>query len=196
MKTTFRYNKSFKIIYKGCIFHSLLELKYALSIEDNYRFLREHIHIWYDPRTCQPTTYIRENTRKYVPDFLVRNKRTNKAYLVEIKPRAFTDYYQLRTRQRVAENYIKANGFDWEFKVVYDDEVRLNHEQWKAFKELCELKSQAAFKIKLQQQDRLYNRQSPSYSKSIPRGDRNELCAKSWARFVIYGKPDAIDTHL
>lgn len=43
------------------------------------------------------------------PDFLIRNLKDNKSYLIEIKPTRFDDYEQLNIRKKVVEHFIK-NG--------------------------------------------------------------------------------------
>ena len=103
----FAYRKAHKIVNWGCAFDSLTELKFAISIMEEYEFLRERVTIYYHPGTKKPTDYIREFTRHYTPDFLVRNKETGEALLVEIKPRAFEHDPQLPLRKVVAENYHK-----------------------------------------------------------------------------------------
>jgi len=60
-----------------------------------------------------PTNYIRESTRKYTPDFLIRNKWNNKAFLIELKPGGFRNEVQIKVRKQVAENYIKSKNTDW-----------------------------------------------------------------------------------
>ena len=107
---TFNYSGSHKIIYWAVEFDSLLELKYALSIQGEYEFLRSHIPVYYDPVTKRPTNYIRSNIRRYTPDFLIRHKETKQAFWIEIKPRAFTDHAQLDLRKEVAERYIQWKG--------------------------------------------------------------------------------------
>ena len=89
MQTKFQYGHAKKIINWGNVFDSLLELKYAISIEKEYEFLRAHIPVYYDPRTRRPTDYIRDNIRRYTPDFLIRHKISNEAFWVEIN---FADF--------------------------------------------------------------------------------------------------------
>ena len=125
----FTYKRSLKVIVWGATFDSVLELKYALAIRDEYEFLRAHIPIYYDPRTNLPTNYIRENIRRYTPDFLIRHKITREAFLIELKPRAFEENEQLVLRKKIAENYIRWKSYDWSYKVVYDDEITLKPEQ-------------------------------------------------------------------
>lgn len=94
-KQKFKYGKSHKIINWGCSFDSLTELKFAISIQDEYEFLRERITIYYHHGTLEPTQELREGIRHYTPDFLIRNKQTGEAFLVEIKPRAAANDPQL-----------------------------------------------------------------------------------------------------
>jgi hypothetical protein len=122
----FIYQRSRKIINWGYAFDSLLELKFAISIQKEYEYLRSHIPIYYDPKTKLPTSYIRANIRRYTPDFLIRHKITKEAFLVEIKPRAFQDNEQLLIRREVAENYIRLKQYDRKFKVVFDDQIKLS----------------------------------------------------------------------
>lgn len=143
----FFYNRSYRIIYWGCCFDSLLELKYAISIAADYEFLHARIPVWYDLKTKKPTSYIREGTRRYTPDFLIRHKQTGEAFWVEIKPGNFNDHAQLNLRKHVAENYIAWKKYDWKFKVVFGNEIQLSKEQYALYQELCQLKSKSAFKV-------------------------------------------------
>lgn len=123
---TFTYKNATRIIQWGCDFDSLLELKFAISIRNDYEFLRSHIPVYYDPATKKPTNYIRENIRRYTPDFLIRHKKTGEAFLIEIKPRAFEGQDQLLLRKEVAENYIRWKNYDWKFRIIFSDEINLS----------------------------------------------------------------------
>jgi hypothetical protein len=158
---TFNYGKSYKIIFWGCQFDSLLELKYAISIMKDYEFLRSRVVVYYDPKTKMPSNYIREGIKRYTPDFLIRHKTTGEALWVEVKPRAFTNTAELSLRREVAENYIKWKRFDWKYKVVYDDEIKLDAEQWKLYKECCGLKSKSAYKIHFGRMNNRFDRSAP-----------------------------------
>ncbi len=136
---TFKYGKSFKIINWGCQFDSLLELKYAISIQDEYEFLRSRVTIYYHHGNFRPTDYIREGVRHYTPDFLIRHKKTAESFLVEIKPRAAQNDAQLIIRKEVAENYIRWKHYDWKFKVVFDDQIVLTGEEFAVFRDCCKL---------------------------------------------------------
>lgn len=153
MKTQqqFTYTKSTKIANWGCRFDSLTELKYAISIIEEYEFMRERVVIYYDRSTLEPTEYLRGNHSYYIPDFLIRNKTTCEAFLVEIKPRGFAGHKQLDLRKEVAEHYIKWKGYDWKYIVIYDDEIILSEDQLRDFKECCHLKSKSAFNMWFEQ---------------------------------------------
>mgnify|MGYP002377599306 CR=1 FL=1 len=169
VRKKFKYGRSFKIINWGVQFDSLLELKYAISIQDEYAFLRSRIAIYYHHGAGQPTSYIREGVRRYTPDYLIRHKQTGEAFLVEIKPRAAENDPQLALRREVAEKYIHWRRFDWKFKIVFDDEIVLNRTGLSVFQDCCKLKSNSAFKIWLAQQDKRYNRYAPTYFAKPPR---------------------------
>lgn len=50
-----------KIQYKGCLYHSLLELKFIILIEDKCSWIREPIAVHYNPDTLKVTNYLNEN---------------------------------------------------------------------------------------------------------------------------------------
>ena len=176
---TFTYRKSCPIIYWGCSFDSLLELKYALSVQHEYEFLRSRISVYYDPKTKVPTRYIRGNIRRYTPDFLIRHKESGKAFWVEIKPQGFNDEAILMERRTIAENYIRENGYDWEYKVVFSDEIRLTPEQVTQFNECCTRIRQSARKLKMEKLNRQYDRSAaPLFTRVIP---------PSQVQYIMYG---------
>jgi len=161
MKTC-NYNRpSISIINWGCEFDSMLELKYAISIKKDYEYLRSHIPIYYDPRTKFPTNYIRDNIRRYTPDFLIRHKISKEAFLVEIKPRAFETNDQLLLRREVAENYIRWKRYDWKFKVVFDDEIKLSQDEYAHFLQCRKL-------IPLSERKRLFKEFNDKFDSSKP----------------------------
>lgn len=164
----FKYGVSHKIIFWGCVFDSLLELKYALSIQHEYEFIRSHIPIYYDPRTKRPTNYIRDNIRRYTPDFLIRHKTTGEAFLIEIKPRAFAGDQQLLLRQEVAENYILWKNYDWKYKVVFDDEIILTQSEIEQFNECRKLICKSARKLEFEKYNRQFDRSMPSFYTKVP----------------------------
>lgn len=181
-RTGFRYKKCYKIIHWGCCFDSLLELKFAFSIREDYEFIRSRLHIYYEQATLKPTNYLRTGVKHYTPDFLIRHKKTNEAWLVEIKPRAFNDQAQLKLRKQVAENYIQWKNYDWKYKVVFSDEIVLDEHSLQIFEDCCRLKSRSAFKIWLEQENKRFDRSAPSFF-------RQQLSNRQ-AAFVMFGKDD------
>lgn len=180
----FKYGKSCKMIYWGCAFDSMLELKYALSIQHEYEFLRSHIPVYYDPATKRPTNYIRANIRRYTPDFLIRHKETKRAFWVEIKPRAFSDHEQLTLRREVAQRYIRWKGYDWQYKVVCDDEITLTLDQLVQFNECCALIAKSARKIWFEKYNKRFDRSAPAFFSTVPRnGD---------VGFVMFGQRSSL----
>ena len=165
---TFEYKKSYKIIHWGSTFDSILELKYAISIQKDFEFLRSLIPIYYDPRTRKPTNYIRDNIRRYTPDFLVRHKVTSEAFWVEIKPRAYEGHEQLKMRKEVAENYIRWKGYDWKFKVVFDDEIQLTKDGWIQFNYSRKLIRETSRLLVFQDMNDRYDIAKPNFFTKAP----------------------------
>jgi hypothetical protein len=130
------YRASTRISRWGISYDSLLELKYACLVSLDYEFLRNPVSIYYDPKNLLPVRRIIRNTLRYTPDFLIRHKLTQEAFLVEIKPRCFQFHPQISRRKAVAENYIRFKDFDWKFKTVFDDEIVLDHENHKLYLQL------------------------------------------------------------
>lgn len=176
----FKYGRSYKIINWGCCFDSLLELKYAVSIMEEYEFLRARVSIYYHPGTRMPTDYIKEFHRRYTPDFLIRHKETGEAYLVEIKPRAFEHEHQLSQRKEVAENYIRWKNYDWKYKIIFDDEIILTSGQLEEFEQCCKLKSRSARKLWFMEYNRKFDRSAPSFISNVP--------PDSSIEFVMFGR--------
>ncbi len=132
--SSFKYKKSYWIAYRGCCLHSLLELKFVLSIEEEYRFLRTPVPIWYHPTTYMTTDYHREGIKTYTPDFLIRHKQTGQAYLIELKPTGYNLQPAISIYNSVATHYISRQGYDWAYKIVFDQDIRLTDAQWVKFR--------------------------------------------------------------
>jgi hypothetical protein len=178
----FLYGKSCKMIHWGCSFDSMLELKFAISIQDDYEFLRSRVVIYYHHGTKQPTSYIREGIRRYTPDFLIRHRTTGEAFLIEIKPREAERDPQLVTRKKVAENYIKWKGYDWQFKTIFSDEIFLDETGWDLYHQCRKLKSKADFLYWLTVQEARYKISAPTYFGKAP--------SEKTVRFVMFGSID------
>lgn len=143
-RNVFPYRNARKVSGWGCRFDSLTELKYAVSIMEDYHFLRSPVSIYYHPGTKLTIDHVRRCHLRYTPDFLIRHKQTYEAFLVEIKPRAFEHHPQLDWRKAVAENYIAKKGLDWKFRIVFDDQIILTEDQLESFEACAALTSAAA----------------------------------------------------
>jgi hypothetical protein len=179
----FTYDRSFRIINWGYSFDSLTELKYAVSIMEDYEFLREPVSIYYHPATKITVEHVQHFHRRYTPDFLIRHRQTLEAFLVEVKPRSFQFHPQLRLRQRVAENFISRENLDWKFKIVYDDEIILTSDQLEQFEQCLELNSRSAWKTWFDEYSRRLSRINPCCSINSSENKR--------IQFLMFGNIDA-----
>lgn len=188
MSTTFQYLPAKPISYRGCLLHSTLELKYVLSIEDDYEFLREYVTIYYDPKTNQPTNYIREGILKYTPDFVIRHRTSGEAFLVEVKPGGFDDSAYLKNHRLIAENYIRQRGYDWQFKVVYQDDIVLSMQQWQYFYQIIKGRKVLNHKLDMLKLENRFNNHEPKYFYRIPVTPN----PKEKVHFVCRGTPTEV----
>jgi len=183
----FKYKRAFRIPYRGCLFDSLLELKYAMSIEDNYRFLREPVIIGYDPRSLSVTNYFRESTRLYTPDFVIRDKHDHAAWMIEIKPKSFLSAGTKNRLDIVAQNFIQSHNLDWKFKVVCEDDISLSREKLDRFSVF--VKNRNSFKdiLDLQTRVRRHTEEKQSFFGSTPMFPEDSLSKKEYAAYVMHG---------
>ena len=180
----FKYSKSFRIPYRGCYFDSLLELKYALSIEQQCRFLREPAMIGYDPKTLSATNYFKEDTKIYRPDFLIRLKTGGHSTLVEIKPDGFEHSRQLWVYHTVANNYIAQNKLPWTYKIIFEKDIELDGLQQQKYRLFARKRKTFESLFALQQLDRKYNEQPVKYFSNVPLFPEDSMDRKTYARFV------------
>jgi hypothetical protein len=178
-KNKFIYGRSFKVIHWGCRFDSLTELRFAISIQEDYEFIGARVTIYYDRKTGIPTNYVTGRCSSYTPDFLIRHRQTGEAFLVEIKPRAAEKDSQLILRKQVAENYIKWKGYDWKYRVVFSDEIILSETELAVFEDCCKLKSRSALNLWLLEQPQRYDKSAPSFFARIPR--------ETDIRYIMFG---------
>lgn len=123
--SNFTYDKqAISGAYNGIWFDSLLELRYILSIENTHFWMRDGLSIYYNLDDVPEG--IKGGLKSYTPDFLIRDKRNGKAKLVEIKPSGYDDRWELIRRRKIAENFIQFMGLDWEFEVIFSDQVVLS----------------------------------------------------------------------
>ncbi|MBS1918271.1 MAG: TnsA endonuclease N-terminal domain-containing protein [Bacteroidetes bacterium] len=183
----FAYKPSYKISYRGCCFHSLLELKYALAVEDDYRFLREPVQIAYDPKTLRSTNYLREGIKTYIPDFLVRSKSGGSALLVEIKPQDFCNELLLGQKKVIAENYIQANHLDWEYRLIKGDEIILNQIQKQKYQVYYDHRHSFHSIFDFQKLDRKLNEEPRNFFSTVPFFPEDQLSKREYNLFVRRG---------
>ena len=96
-----------KRYYNGLEFESTIELKFALSIEDECAYLLHPKKIF--------DSYYRENgkiveindtTKSYTPDFLIRSTTRNIGAIIETKPNSYKNAAQFEFRNKVIKSYL------------------------------------------------------------------------------------------
>lgn len=126
----FKYNNTnIPVMYKGNRLDSLAELKYIISVEDSHVWLRSDLTIHYKSHESENDI----SWNQYTPDFLVRNIKTNKAKLIEVKPDKYDDYWHLKHCKKVCTDHIQYFGYDWEFSTIYQSDIHLTTEQQERF---------------------------------------------------------------
>ncbi len=175
MADKFVYSTSQKLNTWGCSLDSLTELRFIVSIADEFHFLRAPIPVYYHPGKNIPGVPIKKFYRRYTPDFLIRNHRTNKAFWIEIKPRAFQHHPQLTICTEVARNYIKWKKLDWEYRVVFDDEIILSADQLLLYTDFSRLTSETSRKQWLTEYLQSLHKNQPKQSST------------RMAEYVMYG---------
>jgi len=178
-QSSFDYQNVQRIVRWGYHFDSLTELRFAVSMMEEYALLRNWVSIYYHPGTLQPTSYIRRCHRRYTPDFLIRHKETGNAFLVEIKPRAFEHHPQLLLRKVVAENFIRFKNYDWTYRVVFDDEIILTAEQLEAIDDCRKLRSKSLRDLWLEEYTSRLELTTSHFFKSAPNNKQVD--------FVMFG---------
>lgn len=178
---------SIQIQYKGCFYHSLLELKFVLLIEDRCSWIREPIAIHYNPDTLEIANYINENTKKHIPDFLVRKWIDNSAFLIEIKPKFFLESEQMRIRKTVINNYLKNKDLDWKYKVITEDDIKLDERKNELFKKIVRENKNFKCKLALIKRDKKVNNVALQYFNNIPHLNSEMITKDDYKRYVKYG---------
>lgn len=125
-------NKNVPVNYQGNALDSLLELKYILSVEESHIWLRSDLVLHYK----LTADYLDTPWNQYTPDFLVRNVKTNKARLIEVKPDGYDDAQKLRQYREICANHIKYFQYDWEYEVIYESSIHLSPDQERKFQEI------------------------------------------------------------
>ncbi len=180
---------SVNLEYRGCFFHSLLELKFVLLIEDKCCWIREPFAIFYNPETLEVTNYITEKTEKYIPDFLVRKWSDNSAHLIEIKPKSFLLSKKMTIRKTVVENYLRIRNVDWKYKIITEDDIILSNQKFKTYLKIIKDNKNFKSKIRFINRDKKYNNIAQKYFQSIPYINSKEISVDDYRRYVKYGIP-------
>lgn len=110
----FPSNKNRKMIY----WESLLERDYVRTLE----FDKEVVMFDSQPLEIEYLHYGKK--RSYFPDFLV-TMRTEKVYLVEVKPEDKVEDEENKLKAEVGKMYSEEQ--DWEYKVVTEKDIRKGH---------------------------------------------------------------------
>lgn len=167
-----KYERSCRISTWGYTFDSLTELKFAVSVMEDYEFMREPVSVYYHPGTKMPVKQIRHFHRRYTPDYLIRHRQTHEAFLIEIKPRCLEFHPQLLQRKLVAENFISQENLDWKYKIVFDDEIVLTADQLEEFEQCFKLNSHSAWKKWFSEYSRRLNTVNASIFTNAPENNR------------------------
>lgn len=176
-----------QIQYKGCFFHSLLELKFVLLIEDKCSWIREPMAIHYNHDTLKVTNYLTENTKKYIPDFLVRKWEENTGHLIEVKPQSLIETEKVKNSRIIAEDYINNIIADWTFTIVTEKDIILSDDKQKKLEHLISNNKYFKSKLDLIKKDKRYNNKPQQYFRSIPTLNSNEITPEDYKRYVKYG---------
>jgi hypothetical protein len=169
----FTYRKSFPIPYSGCAFDSLLELKFALSIENDYRFLRSPEKI--------------ETTRVYTPDFLIRHKLTHEAWLIELKPTAYKISKNVSIYNSIATDDIKKQSLDWSFNVIFGSEIHIEPDKLNKFRMFAMRKTTFQTMFDFQKMDQKYNHRPVKIFSSVPAFNGEGMTRAEYSHWVRRG---------
>ena len=111
--------------YSPFLDFSVQQVKFLLSVADDYEFICPAPAIYFDPVTYQPTFCIDRLHQAFCADFLIRNRIIGQAFLIEVLPDFLADDPRLLVRRQIAENYIAGKGHDWKYKCLFEEEILL-----------------------------------------------------------------------
>ncbi len=127
--------KSKNIYYNGCYFSSYLELRYALWIETWCAYLVHPIKIYSGTRIGDAID-LSKYYKVYVPDFLVRNWKNNKVWLVEVKPLKYIA--DAMKKKEMALKYLEIKNLDWKFIIATEKDIRLSSSQYAKYRQIID----------------------------------------------------------
>lgn len=104
---------------------SALQVKFLLSVADDYEFNCPAPPIYFDPVTYQPSFCIDRLYQVFGADFLIRHRTTGRAFLIDVLPDILEDDCRLLMRRQIAENYIAGKEYDWKYKFLFENEILL-----------------------------------------------------------------------
>ena len=127
---------SWKLLYyQGQLFEWDYILKFLLSVEESCAWVRDDLVIPY-PVGNRGASHIQ--CVNYVPDMLIRNWVTGRAELIQVVPSGFDDFEWLAALQVLVKLHCAIHGLDWEFRVVFEEEIVLDDEQQRMFLQLVD----------------------------------------------------------
>ena len=135
MKTPLRDTSKKLLYYQGQLFERDYILKFLLSVEESCAWVRDDLVIPYplDNPGASLTQCV-----NYVPDMLIRNWVTGRAELIQVVPRGFDDFEWLTALQVLVKLHCAIHDLDWEFRVVFEEEIVLSEEQQRRFLQLVD----------------------------------------------------------
>ena len=190
------FKKSHQILYNGLFFHSKLELKFVLMIEDHCAYMREPVTINYRKKSLQPDEYYGDGCARYRPDFLVRKWRNGKATLIEIKNKSARSKVDVLEKSKVAENYIRLKNKDWEYKILDETDIKLTPQKQAKYQKLMEEYEDNLSKLKYL---KYINRQDPIFkknvvSKRVPLFNDKGMEYQEYQKFLISNELPCLET--
>ncbi len=174
-------------LYKGCFFHSMLEVKFVLAIEDDFRFLRASEHIVYYPKTMQVVRKPDEFTRIYTPDFLIRHKKNGWVWLIEIKPDFLRGSPEVSYCETLMKNYVRKNHLDWGTAIIFSSDIQLSGAKEKKYTLMKSFKDKFEEAIALKEFIRFYNPSGRRANKTVPVHRADHITDTQYENFVRYG---------
>jgi len=173
------------IKYNGCYFSSHLELKYALWVETWCAYIVHPIKIYHGKRIGDAID-LGSYYKVYVPDFLVRNWKNNKAWLVEVKPRKYIK--EAMKKKEMALEYLKIKNLDWKFIIATDRDIRLSSSQYSKYRKIIDEFEQDPTPKGLSKREARYRNRHTDGFNIVPERTPLDLDREEYLFFVKYGR--------
>lgn len=143
-RSPFNYLPSRKTMLWGHHYDSLTEIRFLLSILEEFAFVRAPLSLYFFAGSDRFSHFPCNHSLRYTPDFLIRHYQTAQAWLIEIKPEGYTDTGRLAQHARLVDRYIHAMKFDWQYRLIRSDEILLSAEQLAYFDQFRRLTQKQA----------------------------------------------------